>query len=447
MTERRDWPANLLILAFALIVARSAGPLSGVPLLPLPTLLVAGLLGGALWLSVFARTKVLFTPMKEAFLLHIGAFLFIAYAGSISNYKVTTGETAFLFAPIVLLMLAAVSHLIAIGRLKDVIDASAGVMAIVSIPAVIMGLLKVQAELSGSLALSKSPDGRIIAPGISIVPDYNIFAMIVFLGGLGWLHLSQRFPKPYDIAARVVGFVIIPLPLLSGSRRFIIVFGLSLAAWMIWQLVGIVRKPRQERTWIDYTILVSVSVAVVMAVVGLIASAGLDPNKVGNPVLRNVTIRLNSLFAFQETLANSRGEVGSKGLEILWNGPARTFWLGEGFDYTRKISPEVGVEGWPHNPIVSGWLYGGILSGLLIAVLVVRSAWFSIKSWKASPYAAAFALVVTIFLLVSGNTYYDSLILPLVSVWGYALKAQEDSVNVPGTEPAFVPISEPYVDA
>jgi len=447
MKEQHDWPANLLILAFALIVARSAGPLTGVVFFPVPTLLAAGLLGGALWLSVFSRTRLLFTPMKEAFSLHLAAFLFIAYAGTISSYKITTGETAFLFAPIVLLMLAAVSHLIALGRLRDVIDASAGVMAVVTIPAVTLGLMKVQAELSGSLALSKSPDGRIIAPGISTVPDYNIFAMIVFLGALAWIHLSPRFPKPFDTFARTLGFLLIPLPLLSGSRRFIIVFGLSLTGWLVWQLIGIFRKPRAERTAMDYTILVTASSLVVLAVIGLVSSAGLDPNKVANPVLRNVTLRLNSLFAFQETLANSRGEVGSKGLEILWNGPARTFWLGEGFDYTRKISPEVGVEGWPHNPIVSAWLYGGILSGVLMAVLVFRSAWLSIRGWRYSPYASAFALVVTIFLLVSGNTYYDSLILPLVSIWGYALREQEASVKMPASEPAFVPISEPYVDA
>ncbi len=447
MRQQTDWPANLVILAFALIVARSAGPLTGVPLFPVPTLLAAGLLGGALWISVQARNKVLFVSMKEGFLLHLGAFFFIAYAGSISSYKVTTGETAFLFAPIVLLMMAAASHLLAIGRLKDLIDASAAIFAIVAIPAVVMGLLKVQAELSGSLALSKSPDGRIIAPGISTVPDYNIFAMIVFLGGLAWIYLSQRVPKPFDTFTRLVGFVIVPLPLLSGSRRFILVFGLCLTGWLIWKVVDVARKSQSERTGWDYAVLGSVFIAVFIAILGLVSSAGLDPNKLGNPVLRNVSIRLNSLFAFQETLANSRGEVGSKGVDILWNGPARTFWVGEGFDYTRKISPEAGVEGWPHNPIVSAWLYGGVLSGLLMTVLVFRSAWLSVRPWKSSPFTAAFALVVTIFLLVSGNTYYDSLILPLVSIWGYALKAQEESVNLPGSQPALLPYSEPYVDA
>ena len=227
--------------------------------------------------------------------------------------------------------------------------------------------------------------------GTALVSDYNFYALTILAAILSGLYLCQgrRAGIQILLALTVVGLIIVGF--LAGSRRFWVIaplFMLAQFGWMVFR--GGVRS---------YLPLLSVLLIFLVSVpIGIVAATDqglVDLITAGWNLQHRLGTLLDSTTAF-----------GLRDRFELWYAAADrltglTPWVGEGFDYMRWFSCEFGDcsgDGYPHMPILSAYLYGGMLAGGAVMVLYLYMAIAGIRlmthrgaaAWLIFPMMAAF---------------------------------------------------------
>lgn len=200
--------------------------------------------------------------------------------------------------------------------------------------------------------------------GTSLVSDYNFYALTILASILAGLFLCiDRGPFVQLVLALAIAALFV-VGFLAGSRRFWLaapLFVFLQSAWMV-RRAGI----RSFVPLIGALLLVIGAVPLVMLVrteqeLGQLLTTGWD-----------LQYRLSTL------LDSSTGfGLGSR-FELWYLAADRLTgaipWVGSGFDYMRWFSCEFGDcsgDGYPHMPVLSAYLYGGILAGAAVIVLYV----------------------------------------------------------------------------
>lgn len=246
--------------------------------------------------------------------------------------------------------------------------------------------------------------------GSVLCGDYNLYGLLLIVGGLGIVrHLAER-PTCWAVTALAV--IVIAL-MLTGSRRAILCAPLILVYWIF-----LAHRAQALRTTFPFLALI---LAIAM---GTAALPGFDLPKKDVPAIagrsdvpdvasrRDFVIRDNSVGALTTTFTAEEGYgLGSRTerWQLAWTLIQRDWTRGIGFRYHDVFSCRfVACKhiDYPHAPILSAWIAGG-LQGLVIALafygllawLMWRAGWAGLTTG-----ATPVMLAVLPFTVISGDT-------------------------------------------
>jgi hypothetical protein len=240
---------------------------------------------------------------------------------------------------------------------------------------------------------------RVYPWGTSLVSDYNFYALTILTSILSGLYLCKERSVGVQLALALAVAGLIVVGFLAGSRRFWVVAPVFIVAQLGWMM---------SRDGIrEYRPLLAVFFAVVLGVPMVLASVS------EGSLLKLVSSGWDLQYRLS-TLLDAGTGFGLRDRFEMWYAAADrltglTPWVGSGFDYMRWFSCEFADcsgDGYPHMPILSAYLYGGILAtaaaiGLYVYVTIAGIRLMSHRgaiSWLVFPMMAAFT-----FAAVSAN--------------------------------------------
>lgn len=128
-------------------------------------------------------------------------------------------------------------------------------------------------------------------------------------------------------------------------------------------------------------------------------------------------------------LSDPRTERWRYGIELFKTYPLYKKIIGDGFEYMylfnkKFINPDLSLEeikekqygDYPHNPIISSFLYSGIIGGLFYIYFLVLSLWYY---WKYRKHHMIFFLMYLIsffFVFFSGNSHFSVPVFTILSI-------------------------------
>jgi len=239
--------------------------------------------------------------------------------------------------------------------------------------------------------------------GTSLHSDYNFFALTILAAILSAMFLSMgRRPLIQVLLALTVAGLIV-VGFLAGSRRFWLVAPLFIVLQGMWMISRGGVRPNLAFFGTLALFLVGVPLAIV-------ASMGDD--------LRELLITGWNLQGRLATLLDSNSGFGMGPRFERWyfaidqlTGLAP--WTGSGFDYMSRFSCEYGDctgGGYPHMPILSAYLYGGLIAAIAVTALYAYITVAGLRllvygpavAWLVFPMMAAF-----FFAAISANGPYS----------------------------------------
>ena len=200
--------------------------------------------------------------------------------------------------------------------------------------------------------------------GTSLVSDYNFYALTILTAILAAMFLAadRKIVGQVLVASLIAGLFVIGF--LAGSRRFWLAAPLFMVMQGFWLIGrnGIQRVAPLFSTFLALLIVVPLMIVLI---------ADVDMKQVMTSGW-NLQYRLSTfLDATSGFGLGSRFELWSAATERL---TGITPWFGSGFDYMRWFSCEFGDcggSGYPHMPLLSAYLYGGIVAAIAVAALYV----------------------------------------------------------------------------
>ncbi len=286
-------------------------------------------------------------------------------------------------------------------EMARLVRTAAIVMLLIGIFVSVVGAYKFWLFVSAGeqLAFIVSASGSEYPWGTSLVTDYNFYALTIIAAILSGLFLAaDARPGVQSLLAFCIVFMFV-VGILAGSRRFWLVapvFVLAQCSWMVYRR-GIVRNGALLGT----LLLCLVGLPVVLYV---LAS---DVFEIVIAIAWDFQYRLSTMFDSDTGFGmGSRFGIWSFAIDRL---EGSVPWFGDGFDYIGRFSCEFaqcGGAGYPHMPILSGYLYGGVLAAIANFALYV---YITVAGLKALSYRYEFAWLffplfsTLLFAAISGN--------------------------------------------
>lgn len=227
--------------------------------------------------------------------------------------------------------------------------------------------------------------------GTSLVSDYNFFALTILTSILAGIFLCmQRGPIGQVILALAIAALIV-VGFLAGSRRFWVaapVFISLQVAWMVYS-AGFRRH---------VPLLGTILLLLLAAPVVILARSEQELGQL-------LTSGWNLQYRLSTLLDSSTGFGLGDRFELWYLAAERLTgavpWVGSGFDYMRWFSCEFGDcsgDGYPHMPVLSAYLYGGMIAGAAVIVLYIYTIVAGVRlmsfgramGWLLFPLMAAF---------------------------------------------------------
>jgi len=235
--------------------------------------------------------------------------------------------------------------------------------------------------------------------GTSLLADYNFYSLTVLVAILAALFLANYLrPFGQSILGILIVFLLV-VGILAGSRRFWMIAPLIMVVQSLWMVsrCGVRR----------YSVVFGV---LLFCVVGLPAVIYV----VANDLFELLFVTAWDFQLRVLTLLNSELAFGMGPRFELWDFAINRLdgfvpWFGNGFDYMHRFSCEFGEcaeGGYPHMPILSAYLYGGVIAAVLACVLLV---YLTLAGWKLLSHDFEFGwlcfpmLSALLFAAVSGN--------------------------------------------
>jgi hypothetical protein len=127
-----------------------------------------------------------------------------------------------------------------------------------------------------------------------------------------------------------------------------------------------------------------------------------------------------------EKLLSKRLDRWNYALKIWSEYPWYNKLIGDGFDYLtrfgRKFYPNETRTDYPHNPIVSSFLYSGIIGGLFYIYFLSISIWFYWKYRRHHMLLFISFILCLVFLMISGDNHFSVPIFAMLSLVPFITK-------------------------
>ncbi len=269
--------------------------------------------------------------------------------------------------------------------------------------------------------------GRTYPAGSSLSIDYNFFSLTLLISSFASLTLWRKSSSLFMILSFGICFsIMLIMGYLSGSRRFFIV------ATLIYPILFILFLRAEPTMKFQRLIILIISFTLVFFII-LIFDNYVNVSKllensyhfgpgtglVGRDLGYDYIVTVYQTLTFKEESfgLGSRFERWQYGIELS---SSTNFLYGGGFDYLNKFGCKfnaipVGDNtcdeiGYPHSPILSAFLYGGLIAFLSTLALLIYCSFIGLKlllfSNEFFEWGAAL-LSTMLFTFISGNTYFS----------------------------------------
>lgn len=287
------------------------------------------------------------------------------------------------------------------------------IILFVSLGIAVLGLIKYIFSLYGYRFNFLVSDQNLYPWGTSLVGDYNFYSLTLIIGALVVLGLwIESTSSIYAVIYGFIFFLICYSAWLAGSRRFWIISPLLFITYF-YCAYSIRNKLGGRLRWKELFL----GLAMIFSFVQICSY--LSP-----PVCVDAANKV-------ECIAHA-SQIGARGEHLIvhyggraispridrWKhafeiGGIRERLLGAGFGYRRDFgcwSSECKVDDYPHAPILSGLLYGGVIAALVTAALFFYALITAYQILKTKFVFAnlAFGLIATTaYASVSGDTLFS----------------------------------------
>jgi len=200
--------------------------------------------------------------------------------------------------------------------------------------------------------------------GTSLVSDYNFYALTILVAILAGLFLCKDRRPAGQVLLTVVITGLIVVGFLAGSRRFWVVAPVFILLQGTWSIAR-----DGFRTYFPV-----VGTLLVLAVAGPLFVLA----RSNEGLVDLLTSGWNLQYRLSTLLDSGSGFGMGARFELWYVASDRLTgavpWVGSGFDYMRWFSCEFGDcsgDGYPHMPVLSAYLYGGVVAGAAVITLYV----------------------------------------------------------------------------
>ncbi|PIR22615.1 MAG: hypothetical protein COV44_07035 [Deltaproteobacteria bacterium CG11_big_fil_rev_8_21_14_0_20_45_16] len=244
--------------------------------------------------------------------------------------------------------------------------------------------------------------------GTSLQPDYNMCALGLTIGFLCLVKLFLDCPRIFGkMLIFCSALIVFSSVVLTGSRRgLVVLLVLTLTGFFygLYKLMsGFILQKIHPRSFRGF---VAISMVVLIIFSIFLMWKGLNIADMQVHEVTRLTARFDTMKRFAGTLMASRSGYLERGLEIFQRGNLLSLLFGGGFDYLSAMSVE-SKEVYPHNPLISALLYGGIFGFIFTLYVLVRGLLVWISLLGQERLLAVIFVVFNVFSFISSNSYFS----------------------------------------
>ncbi len=413
----------LVSIVFGIVVTGLVMPYG----FPLVTPLVAFLAMLTLIFVLVDGGKLYWDPELTLLYLGVTGLLFLGIGQSDMLFVNVRADA--LNAMVGWVMVLVLARIAATGQLRKCIALSARLVFVLMIPVAALCLYKFWLLIHGRRldeVISIGADGR-YPMGSALQTDYNMAALglsVAALAGSWLLVRTDRVWQRWAIASGII--LILAAAILTGSRRFYLLFGLAMI------VVLVVALPWAGRIGGRFMIRWRVSTGSILPIVAVGGAVTTIWLSAGHEIAAAVSVasfdqverlfaRLATLATLGDTLESGRGQLLASSVSIAEGFSLRQLTFGDGFGYLRILADGQG-ETYPHNPFIAGLLHGGVLNLLMVTVFVLRAGGHYLAHWRMAPFLALTFFLTMSFTMISGNTIFSNRLLVLLLIFAFYLR-------------------------
>jgi hypothetical protein len=270
--------------------------------------------------------------------------------------------------------------------------------------------------------------------GTSLQYDYNMTALGLMVGFFSALYLF--FHKKSFIQKTIflsVSLVILVAALLTGSRRMYVAFALIILGFFVVLSIKVVKITKRifiKQKFSRSQIIGGFCMLFFMLFLIMGIGRTVKTYTLNRETLHQVEIiieRLDTLATFGETLVSSRGGHTERAIELINSFSLPNVFLGNGFNYLEQFaSVQDQDEDYPHNPIISAMLYGGVISAIVLILFFARASWLYIRHIDQEKYFFILFIISVLFSIISSNSIFSNRFFLVLLIFPFLFRNMHD---------------------
>jgi lipopolysaccharide/colanic/teichoic acid biosynthesis glycosyltransferase len=301
------------------------------------------------------------------------------------------------------------------------------VIWVTSIFVAILGLIKYAMQVSGLAIPLDTPWGT------SINEDKNFYALYSFLGLVGlYPRISKEASLKDNLVTFVLVFILIVNVIFSYSTRSILLLTVLFVILLILQLSLAIKRKAYSQSVLTKNLQ---PITFLIAVFFLVASWAYQTRQpFADRWISNYFGDISSIesinydFLAQKAYQFEKWEFA---ITYFQNQGTLQKIFGGGFEYLEAFGKEFHGDSsqpdYPHNPVLSGLLYSGILGAIFIVFFLFVSFYYSVLYFKKQPLFAMMLFVCTLFIFFSGNSLFSVPVFLFLFSLSFLIRHQEIS--------------------
>ena len=388
-----------------------------------------------LYVRHILKTNSSIKPSKELCIIYFLMMSFLLWGGLNSDKIYERFAYDLRNAVTILLLIPILSTIYQHNLLEKFKSALAKITVITFLPVTIYSFYKFYRLLQGvqlTLLIAMSEED-IYPAGTSLQADYNMAALGLLSAFISSLYLSKQYnTNPLKKSFYMfVSVLTLAAALLTGSRRLIVVLGLLVGSFVIYKTIKLLSVTFQKRL-ISSSSAKVLTVSVLIFLVCVFVYLGQYSDQISTEQDEVVVIgrRYKTLYGGLDPLRESRGRHFNKAIELIDDFTIPQLLYGDGFDYLQKMSFEDREE-YPHNPILSAILYGGLINGLLTVFFITRPFLLYLKNIKKEKFFFILFAIHFLFLSISSNSIFSGRTLLLLIIISFLFQIETTYAYVP----------------
>lgn len=249
--------------------------------------------------------------------------------------------------------------------------------------------------------------------GSSLMVDYNMFSLGMIMGIISITYLILNVENILISYLLFIAYVPLSVAVFfSSSRRGMLI--LTILLFLI--MVLLIKKSPLLRNTKRKVLFLLLILLIITFTIRLTKIVELDINN--HFVIEDVLSRSLGVYDFSNSIS-SRTNLWDQSLEILSNSSILQIVFGNGFNYLDELGRifKAGGEEYPHNFLLSTFMYSGIIGLVVLLALIIYVIYRSIIGWKEIGLDIVIMFIISlIFMSVSGNSLFSSKLLTVLIV-------------------------------